>query len=774
LLILEDVLQVNPLDDKATDENNIGNKPFITITEAINNIVSGQKIYIVNIGKPYVENLVIENKNNLNLIGEYGVVIDGSFSDIVIDIDNSKNIVLKNLSITNGKAEKNKTNGGGISIDNDSSVKIINCNIYNNQAWGIGGGIYNNKSSLDLINSNIYGNGADYDGGGLLNYSSVANIINSNFYNNKADRYHDEVYNNNYSSVKMVNSNVWETKIDLYNKYDSIVGNYSEFTVAHSNIYMENKEDKYPGEGNQNKEPFFTNVNAVTENGDPDYANYDFTLKSESECINNGHPNLSDFIDIANFEFVKTNDADGSKLDIGNYLQDDRAPTNYTISVNQDINSNLPENFSFTVSQVEVGASYDYIISDNDELTADLIGKGLVAEEEFTIKNINNIGSLSDGEITISLKLTDEYGNEGEYVSVKTNKKSFMEISLKEGWNYDIAFPVNKCFKINTSVQPKFKILDQSEECEIQNIDEVFSSIAGKYQIISSFDTAPLAYNPDNAIVRNMQYLSPGYAYSIKMKEDGILKIPGNIIKNPTIKLNQGLNYIGYYGITANAFCSLKELIEAKNLEYVSRYNAENKGEQEIFYSTNQEEWENKIKDLKQGNGYFIRVKQETIWEQKEEVFCNETEIKRIKNIKPIIEKLLTYDINGDGKLEAFQDGILVQRYLFGLNQGKSLMGNYRYYRNPTEFEDFVMITENSTRKTEEEIISYIKKLINQGLLDIDGNGEADALTDGLLLMKYMIGYQKEELINNAIDTENAKRRNAEEIVEFIESNKVD
>jgi hypothetical protein len=136
----------------------------------------------------------------------------------------------------------------------------------------------------------------------------------------------------------------------------------------------------------------------------------------------------------------------------------------------------------------------------------------------------------------------------------------------------------------------------------------------------------------------------------------------------------------------------------------------------------------------------------------------------------------LTYDINGDGVLEAFQDGILVQRYLFRLD-GNSLMGDYRYYNNPSnweEFEDFTMITESSTRKTAEEIVSYIKKLINQGLLDIDGNGEADALTDGVLLIRHMENYQGEELINNAIDVQNATRKTAKEIAEFIENTTFD
>ena len=124
-----------------------------------------------------------------------------------------------------------------------------------------------------------------------------------------------------------------------------------------------------------------------------------------------------------------------------------------------------------------------------------------------------------------------------------------------------------------------------------------------------------------------------------------------------------------------------------------------------------------------------------------------------------------TYDINGDGKLEAFQDGILIVRYLFGLLS----TAEYKHWQDPNNYTVYQVIDENSTRNTFEDISSYLDNLEQKGLLDIDDNGKADALTDGLLLMRYMDNYQGEELIDNAVDI-NAKRRNAEEIVEFIEN----
>jgi hypothetical protein len=52
---------------------------------------------------------------------------------------------------------------------------------------------------------------------------------------------------------------------------------------------------------------------------------------------------------------------------------------------------------------------------------------------------------------------------------------------------------------------------------------------------------------------------------------------------------------------------------------------------------------------------------------------------------------------------------------------------------------------------------------------DIDGNNEVDALTDGLLLLRYLFGLSGESLIAAAVQT-NANRSTSDEIEEYIEA----
>jgi hypothetical protein len=104
------------------------------------------------------------------------------------------------------------------------------------------------------------------------------------------------------------------------------------------------------------------------------------------------------------------------------------------------------------------------------------------------------------------------------------------------------------------------------------------------------------------------------------------------------------------------------------------------------------------------------------------------------------------FDIDLNGAVDALTDGLLVLRYLFGLTND-SLISN--------------AISTDSLRDTGDDIGSYIDQLIDSGWLDIDGNGTADALTDGLLMLRYLFGLTGDALINNAIAT-NATRDVAE------------
>jgi hypothetical protein len=68
-------------------------------------------------------------------------------------------------------------------------------------------------------------------------------------------------------------------------------------------------------------------------------------------------------------------------------------------------------------------------------------------------------------------------------------------------------------------------------------------------------------------------------------------------------------------------------------------------------------------------------------------------------------------------------------------------------------------------RDTADEIEAYMATIL--GSLDIDGNGEVDALTDGLLVLRYLFGFRDATLINGAIGS-GATRTTADEIETYI------
>ena len=91
-------------------------------------------------------------------------------------------------------------------------------------------------------------------------------------------------------------------------------------------------------------------------------------------------------------------------------------------------------------------------------------------------------------------------------------------------------------------------------------------------------------------------------------------------------------------------------------------------------------------------------------------------------------------DIDGNGQYDALTDGILILRGMFGLT-GDTLVVD--------------VIGSGAVYKEPEEIESQLSVLGE--LLDIDGNGQVDALTDGLLILRYLFGLSGDSLIAGAV-----------------------
>ena len=111
-----------------------------------------------------------------------------------------------------------------------------------------------------------------------------------------------------------------------------------------------------------------------------------------------------------------------------------------------------------------------------------------------------------------------------------------------------------------------------------------------------------------------------------------------------------------------------------------------------------------------------------------------------------------TFDIDLDGDTAALTDGLLVLRRLFGF-EGATLTSG--------------ALASSATRIEADTITLYLDT--NQGHVDIDGNGSTEALTDGLLLLRYLFGFGGATLIEGAVG-DGATRSTADEIKTYIKA----
>jgi hypothetical protein len=109
-------------------------------------------------------------------------------------------------------------------------------------------------------------------------------------------------------------------------------------------------------------------------------------------------------------------------------------------------------------------------------------------------------------------------------------------------------------------------------------------------------------------------------------------------------------------------------------------------------------------------------------------------------------------DIDGNNMFDALTDGLMALRYLFGLN-GETLIAG--------------AIGNGASRTTSTQIVTYLENI--RPVLDIDGNGEADALTDGILIVRYLFGLNGNNLVDNAVGM-NATRSTANQVINYLQT----
>jgi len=109
-------------------------------------------------------------------------------------------------------------------------------------------------------------------------------------------------------------------------------------------------------------------------------------------------------------------------------------------------------------------------------------------------------------------------------------------------------------------------------------------------------------------------------------------------------------------------------------------------------------------------------------------------------------------DLDGNEQYDALTDGLLLLRSMFGLDGNALVTGT---------------IASNATYTESVDIEARIATLGD--LADIDGNGKIDALTDGLLTLRYLFGLEGGTLINGVVASD-ATRTTADEIEAHLET----
>jgi hypothetical protein len=97
---------------------------------------------------------------------------------------------------------------------------------------------------------------------------------------------------------------------------------------------------------------------------------------------------------------------------------------------------------------------------------------------------------------------------------------------------------------------------------------------------------------------------------------------------------------------------------------------------------------------------------------------------------------LATLDVDGNGLLQPLSDGLLNLRHRFGFSGASLTTG---------------AVGNGCTRCAAADITAYLNGL--NLTLDIDGNGLLEALTDGLLVLRFLFGFTGTALTANAVDT---------------------
>lgn len=109
-----------------------------------------------------------------------------------------------------------------------------------------------------------------------------------------------------------------------------------------------------------------------------------------------------------------------------------------------------------------------------------------------------------------------------------------------------------------------------------------------------------------------------------------------------------------------------------------------------------------------------------------------------------------TYDIDGNGQLDALTDGLQIISHLFEPND---VLESAIASNAGRDFDE-----DGAVGEPEDDIQAYLNFSGNTNPFDVDGNGEADPLTDGVMIARFMFGFRGDALTSGVLDTDDATR----------------
>jgi hypothetical protein len=119
----------------------------------------------------------------------------------------------------------------------------------------------------------------------------------------------------------------------------------------------------------------------------------------------------------------------------------------------------------------------------------------------------------------------------------------------------------------------------------------------------------------------------------------------------------------------------------------------------------------------------------------------------------PVVDPIVfdTWDLDANGQTDALTDGLILLRYAFGFT-GDTITNNAVATDSP--------LTMLEIQNNLDQVVSYA---------DVDGDGQLDALTDGLLVLRFLFGITADALVNDAVSS-GAVRSSALELTQYLTS----